>query len=65
MEILIPIAIFIVVFLVFREVVLWYFRINEMADTLQEINRNIARLANENSSNNSTESTNSSESKNT
>jgi len=65
MEILIPLAILIVVFLVFlvfREVVLWYFRINEMADTLKEINKNISRLANEKSSSQSIES---SENKNT
>jgi len=47
MEILIALVVSVVLFLVFRVFVLWYWRINEMADTLSEINKNIAKLAGE------------------
>lgn len=50
MEIIIAIIIFIALFLIFRAVVLWYFRINEMAEAILEINKNIARMANESAS---------------
>jgi len=39
------VAIFVVVFIVFRSFILWYWRMNEVADTLNEINANIAKLA--------------------
>jgi len=42
---IIYLVILIVLFLIFRAVVLWYFRINEMADTLLEINRTMALIA--------------------
>lgn len=44
MEIIIAALVFIVLFLIFRALVLWYWRINEIADTLGEINKNIAKL---------------------
>jgi len=45
METVISIAAFIVLFIVFRTFVLWYWRMNEVADALNEINVNIAKLA--------------------
>lgn len=45
MEVIVAVVIFIVLFLIFRAMVLWYWRINEIADTLGEINKNIAKLA--------------------
>jgi len=64
MELIIYLVILIVLFLIFRAVVLWYFRINEMADTLLEINRTLAQIAlqtNEKRTNNTTASTDSNE----
>lgn len=51
MEIIVTMVVFVVLFLIFRALILWYWRINEMADTLHEINRNIAKLANGQESN--------------
>lgn len=46
MEAIVAMVIFVILFLIFRAFVLWYWRINEMADTLHEISLNIAKLAN-------------------
>ena len=47
MEVAVALVVFIVLFLVFRVFVLWYWRVNEIANTLSEINKNIAKLAGE------------------
>ena len=64
MDLIFYLIILIILFIIFRAVVLWYFRINEMADTLLEINRTLAQIAlqtNEKGTNNTTASTDSNE----
>jgi hypothetical protein len=41
----VAIAIWIVLFLVFRVVVLWYWKVNKLLEQLQQINEKLGRIA--------------------